>query len=59
MKTVIIIESAEELLECANPTREKVVGDKTPYLGDGKLVFEEHMKLVRLESEGFSPTRPT
>lgn len=40
MKTVIVIETAKELLDFANPVKAK--GDKTPFLGpEAELVFEQ------------------
>ncbi len=51
MKTVIIIETAEELVKFANPSRGE--GDTMPFIQKGKLVFENSMDRVRLEATGF------
>ena len=53
MKTIILIESAEELIKFANPTRRE--GDKTPFLGSsGTIVFENNMDTVQLQGvDGF------
>lgn len=47
MKTLIIIETAEELVKFANPIR--VGDDKTPFLGNSaKLVFENDFTHITL-----------
>jgi len=53
MKTLIVIESADELIQLANPNRNE--GDKRPFLppASSKLVFENCLGRVTLEAEGF------
>jgi hypothetical protein len=52
MKTVIVIESADELLKFCE--RARPAGDKTPSLpSDAKLIFEDNNQSVRLEASGF------
>ena len=53
MKTLIVIETAKELLKFACKVRPK--GDDTPMLPDGAtLVFENELQSVRLEQcQGF------
>ncbi len=53
MKTIIVIETAKELINFACPNR--ITGDKTPFLGNKvTLVFEHTMSCVKLEgAEGF------
>lgn len=52
MKTIIVIETAEELVSFANPNR--VEGDKDPFLGPNpKLIFENDYHYIRLEADGF------
>lgn len=53
MKTLIIIETAEELVKFANPNR--IEGDATPFLGSGaKLVFENDFAHITLAgAKGF------
>jgi len=52
MKTIIIIESVDELLKFS---RDDIMqGDKSPLMPtDSTLVFENSYDIVRLESEGF------
>jgi len=48
MKTIILIETAEELLKFANPNRTK--GDTIPFLGNNaKLIFENNFATIRIE----------
>jgi hypothetical protein len=49
MHTLTIIETADELLGIANP--HCCVGDTVPVLQHGKLVFENDMKNVRLDTD--------
>lgn len=51
MKTIILIETAQELLKFANPNR--IEGVKIPFLGNNaKLVFENNFETVRIEGAG-------
>ncbi len=50
MKTVYIIETPEELMHIA--CKHRVNGDDSPCLNrEAKLIFENDMKLVRLEGD--------
>jgi hypothetical protein len=48
LKKIILIETAKELIDFANPKRQE--GDKMPYLGsDAKLVFKNNMGYIELQ----------
>ena len=48
MRTVIIVETAQELIDFANPKRQE--GSRMPFLGpDAKLVFDNNMDTVKLQ----------
>lgn len=48
MKTINIIETAEELIALAEP--HQIEGDRKPFLGcEAKLIFENDMTTIRLE----------
>jgi hypothetical protein len=56
MKTIIIIESAKELIDFANPTR--IEGDTEPFLDGGQLIFDQeflHVTLTATDKFELSP----